>query len=172
MRKLTDSFMGTAEFVFELVFDLVVAFVIWIVLFSILDVAFPTEPNPDGSASDSWWTVVALIPAIAIAFLIRRRRGRSAKATHDEEKREQSPRSDPDLPVEDFADNAVTSLSHTGIRALAPKPGRSVDRDPSPVVSHHGPGAWFPPGRSITVQGRQITDGMIYAGAGLTGISE
>ena len=172
MRKLTDSFMGTAEFVFELVFDLVVAFVIWIVLFSILDVAFPTEPNPDGSASDSWWTVVALIPAIAIAFLIRRRRGRSAKATHDEEKREQSPRSDPDLPVEDLADSAVTTLTRTDVRDFVPKSIRSLARDLSPVISQQAHAEWLPPGRSITVQGRQITDGMIYAGTGLTGISE
>ncbi len=166
MRRLTDSFKGAGQFLG----DMLLGVLIWIVLGAILAGVFPGETNEDGSDSNSWLIFVAL--AVAVVSVMFRRRRRSASARQEQEKTEQAPRTDPDLPAENFADSAVTSLSRKGISAYAPKPGRSVGRDPSPVISHHGPGAWLPPGRSITVQGRHIADGMIYVGAGLSGISE
>ena len=165
MRKLIDSCKSAAR----LLEDLLLGIGIWIVLTLILISAFPGELNAEGETSRWWWIFVAL--AVSVVITMFRRRRRSARARKEQEKTEQSPRSDPDLLAEDFVEGAVTSQPQTGIRAFAPKPGRSVGRDPSPVSSHHGPGAWFPPGRSVTVQGRQITDGMIYAGTGLSGIS-
>lgn len=173
MRHLADLSRGVAR----LLADLLIGIGVWTVLSLILIAAFPGEPNSDGTSSRWWWILVALAVAILFTFLRRRRRRLSRRP---EEVAEAESAARDSVEADSVAREAREGGDISPVLASAPRTGRTVTtgrrsrsrkkEQPGDQVENRG-GEWVPPGEAVAVQGRRITDGMVYVGSGLRGIS-
>ena len=170
MRHLADFSRGVAR----LLVDLLIGIGIWIVVSLILIAALPGEPNPDGTSSRWWWMLVGL--AAAVLFTVLRRRRRRLSRLPEEVAEAESAARDPveaDSVARKGGDISpvLASAPRTGPTVTTGRRSRSRKKEqPGDQVEKRG-GEWVPPGEAVAVQGRQITDGMVYVGSGLRGIS-
>ena len=169
MRRLIAIF----NWVLLLLLDMLLGVGIWVVLAVVLVGVFPGEPNPDGSTSRWWWILVALAVAIIVTFFRRRRRRKSNLSS--EETQTEYELSTPSRSNTQSGSAASPRFNEAKGPSLPRKSERRPRNEPveqtKPTVRIRNR-AWVPVRESVTVKGRKLSEGMVYVGSGLRGVSQ